>query len=161
VSRRRIEQCTRHTADHLTHSRYRSTKAILDAMAKDSKTTLSVLRVDGGMTNSDLCMQLQSDVLGISVERPQMRESTALGSAICAGVALGLWGWSLEDPSTLTEVNTAEATIFKPQNDEEDREIRYEGWNRAVERSRGWKNPTFVRAKKAFQKDEVVVSRGN
>lgn len=110
------------------------TKAILDAMDKDSGKPLSALKVDGGMTNSDVCMQIQSDIVGINVERPQMRESTALGSAIAAGIAVGVW----KDIHSLKGVNDAGKTVFKPKNDEEDRKKRYAYWNRAVERAVGW-----------------------
>jgi len=137
------------------------TKAILDAMAKDSKKELAVLRVDGGMTNSDLCMQIQSDILGISVERPDMRESTALGSAICAGVALGLFGWDLTKPETLTKVNVAGKSEFKPENDQADRDVRYRGWNRAIERSKGWKTQEDDdRVAGAFEADKPKVAKG-
>lgn len=86
------------------------------------------------MTNSDVCMQIQSDIVGINVERPQMRESTALGSAIAAGIAVGVW----KDIHSLKGVNDAGKTVFKPKNDEEDRKKRYAYWNRAVERAVGW-----------------------
>ncbi|KAI9260129.1 hypothetical protein BY458DRAFT_516656, partial [Sporodiniella umbellata] len=66
-------------------------RAILQAMNKDAGSPLKVLKVDGGMSNSDLCMQIQADILGIGVDRPQMRETTALGAAIAAGLAIGLW----------------------------------------------------------------------
>lgn len=67
------------------------TKAILDAMEKDSGKKLAELAVDGGMTNSDLCMQTQADLINIPVERPKMLETTALGAAIAAGFAIGVW----------------------------------------------------------------------
>ena len=72
------------------------TRAILEAMEKDSGHRLDVLAVDGGMSNSDLTMQTQSDITGVRVERPGMRETTALGAAIAAGLAVpGCWS-SLE-----------------------------------------------------------------
>jgi len=139
-----------------------STKAILEAMAKDSKTNLEVLRVDGGMTNSDVCMQLQSDILGISVERPEMRESTALGSALCAGVALKLFGWDLSKPETLAKVNVAGKNTFEPTNDEKDRATRYKGWNRAVSRAMKWKveDDDEGRVAGAFEADQPRVAKG-
>jgi len=70
------------------------TAAILKAMEKDSGVKLKNLQVDGGMTNSDEAMQIQADILGIAVERPEMRESTALVSALLAGSALNLFGWT-------------------------------------------------------------------
>ncbi|KAF9350029.1 Glycerol kinase [Mortierella sp. NVP85] len=69
------------------------TRAILDAMNSDSGKPLKALRVDGGLSNSDICMQLQADILGIEVSRPQMRESTALGAATAAGVHLNVGMW--------------------------------------------------------------------
>lgn len=110
------------------------TKAILDAMDKDSGKPLKTLKVDGGMTNGDVCMQIQSDILGLTVERPKMRESTALGSAIAAGLAVGLWK-GIDD---LKNVNTAGKTEFNPQNDEADRVKRFKLWNRGVDRAVGW-----------------------
>ncbi|KAL8283991.1 hypothetical protein RQP46_005104 [Phenoliferia psychrophenolica] len=114
------------------------TRAILDAMALDSKSTLKLLKVDGGMTESDICMQLQADILGIDVERPDMRESTALGAAICAGAAINLFGWDLMKPSTLSKVNTAGTVVFKSISETQDRDKRYKLWNKAVAASRGW-----------------------
>jgi glycerol kinase len=83
-------------------------------------------------------MQLQADILGIGVERPTMRESTALGSALLAGNALKLWGWDINNPPTLDKVNTAGKKVFESTIDDGDREKRYRSWNRAVERAKGW-----------------------
>jgi len=110
------------------------TKAILDAMNKDSGKPLAELKVDGGMTNNDVCMQLQSDILGIEVDRPQMREVTALGSAIAAGFAVGVW----KSFDELKEINTEGRTRFKPSITEEARTSRFKLWERAVERAVGW-----------------------
>lgn len=63
-------------------------KEVIDSMNNDSGQALRLLKVDGGLTNSDLCMQIQADVLGIDVERPVMRETTALGAALAAGLAV-------------------------------------------------------------------------
>jgi glycerol kinase len=104
-------------------------------------------------------MQLQADILGIEVERPIMRESTALGSAICAGVALGLFGWDLEKPETLSKVNVAGQTIFKAQNDESDRARRWKGWEKAVRHACGWKDVTGGPSRRpsgAFESDVPV-----
>ncbi|GAA6059553.1 hypothetical protein JCM10212_000609 [Sporobolomyces blumeae] len=135
------------------------TRAILDAMAKDTAMQgknggnkaretqpgasdapkgLQVLKVDGGMTGSDVTMQLQADILGIEVWRPQMRESTALGAAMLAGAALKLFGWDLTKPDTLKKVNRLKVTVFEPTLTEEEREWKYAGWQRAVDRARGW-----------------------
>lgn len=120
------------------------TRAIMDSMKKDAKVELKSLKVDGGMTNSDECMKLQADLLGEDVIRPQMRESTALGSALCAGAALGLFGWDLEKPETLKKVNTAGAETFSPQISAEERDMRYKGWEKAVQRSMRWNEDAEV-----------------
>ncbi|RUS13311.1 glycerol kinase, partial [Endogone sp. FLAS-F59071] len=110
------------------------TRAILDAMFKESGTRLTSLRVDGGVSNSDIAMQLQADVLGIDVVRPAMRETTALGAAIAAGIAVGVWN-SLED---LRQVNAEGQTTFRSTLSEKGRDARYAQWEKAVERSYGW-----------------------
>ena len=110
------------------------TKAILDAMARDSGHRLESLAVDGGLSNSDLCMQSQADISGIPVDRPAMRETTALGAAIAAGLALGVWD-ELED---LKEVNRTGRKVFEPRLEEAAREGMFRKWNQAVEMSRGW-----------------------
>ncbi|ROT35231.1 glycerol kinase [Sodiomyces alkalinus F11] len=112
------------------------TKAILDAMEKDSGHGLTELAVDGGMCNSDLIMQTQSDFIGIPVNRPAMRETTAFGAAIAAGLASGLWQ-SFED---LKETNTKGRTIFKPQISPEEASKRFATWEKAVRMSAGWLN---------------------
>jgi glycerol kinase len=112
------------------------TKAILDAMARDSGHRLDLLAVDGGLSNSDLCMQTQADISGIKVVRPAMRETTALGAAIAAGLATGVWN-ELED---LNYVNASNRKVFEPEWEEGKREKRYRKWEQAVEMSRGWVN---------------------
>lgn len=112
------------------------TKAILVAMEKDSGHKLSELAVDGGMCNSDLCMQTQSDLISIPVKRPAMRETTALGAAIAAGLAVGIW----ESIDELRDVNTEGSTTFKPAISKEDSVARFSRWEKAVEMSKGWAN---------------------
>ncbi|KAI6783616.1 uncharacterized protein J7T54_005645 [Emericellopsis cladophorae] len=112
------------------------TKAILDSMGKDSGKDLEELAVDGGMCNSDLVMQTQSDLIGIPVNRPAMRETTALGAAIAAGFAAGVWS-SFEE---LQEVNLEGSTFFKPQITVEAASKRFERWEKAVQMSKGWAN---------------------
>jgi len=114
------------------------TKAIIESMRKDSGVELKHLKVDGGMTEGDVVMQVLSDLGGFEVVRPEMRESTALGSAILAGCAIKLHGWDLMNPETLKEVNTKGNVVFKPSIDDDERNKRWNGWNKAVERSRGW-----------------------
>jgi glycerol kinase len=111
-----------------------STRAIIDAMKADALVPLKILKVDGGMSNSNTGMQIQSDVLGIEVERPAMRETTALGAAFAAGLAFGIWK-STDDLLNLT-VNAHDTYI--PQIDENLRNKKYKGWEAAVERSYGW-----------------------
>lgn len=110
------------------------TKAILDAMEKDSGKKLQILAVDGGLSNSDLCMQTQADISGIPVDRPAMRETTALGAAIAAGLATGVWK-ELED---LDQVNRKNRKVFKPQIPQEKGQKMFKRWNQAVEMSKGW-----------------------
>ena len=92
------------------------------------------------MTNGDGVMQILADLTGVEIVRPEMRESTALGSALLAGSAVGLFGWDIAKPETLHEVNTAGSTVFKPKTTKEYRDKKWAGWQRAVERSRGWSN---------------------
>ncbi|WYZ37906.1 hypothetical protein EsH8_II_001412 [Colletotrichum jinshuiense] len=110
------------------------TKAILDAMANDSGHALESLAVDGGLSNSDLCMQSQADISGIRVDRPAMRETTALGAAIAAGLALGVWD-ELED---LKHVNQTGRKVFTPSLEREKSEKMFKKWEQAVDMSRGW-----------------------
>ncbi|KAF7728648.1 Glycerol kinase [Apophysomyces ossiformis] len=110
------------------------TRAILDAMNADSGKPLRSLKVDGGMSNSDLCMQIQADILGIPVDRPQMRETTALGSAIAAGFAVGIW----KDFKELEKVNTEGRTLYESKTTDEERKKMYAGWQEAVKRSMNW-----------------------
>jgi glycerol kinase len=114
------------------------TRAVIDSMKLDSKSEFAHLKVDGGMTNGDVVMEMLADVGGFEVARPEMRESTALGSALLAGAAIGLFGWDLARPETLVRVNMARSTHFLPRLGEEERSEAWSGWLRAVDRSRGW-----------------------
>jgi glycerol kinase len=110
-------------------------KDVLDAMAQDSGIRLSALRVDGGAAADDLLMQIQADVLGVPVQRPAVTETTALGSAYLAGLAVGFW----PDAETLADQWTIERT-FIPQMSDTARDDLVAGWQRAVERAKGWVN---------------------
>jgi len=114
------------------------TRAILEAMRLDSKVDLKHLKVDGGMTNGDLVMQVLADVGGFDVIRPEMRESTALGAALLAGAAISCCGWDIANPESLSEVNTKGSQTFSQRISDEDKQKRYAGWQRAVKRSMGW-----------------------
>ncbi|KAF2460619.1 glycerol kinase-like protein [Lineolata rhizophorae] len=113
------------------------TKAILDAMELDSGHQLKQLAVDGGMSNSDLCMQTQANIIGIPVDRPAMRETTSLGAAIAAGFAVGIW----EKFAELKEINQKNRTDFQPNISEAKRAEMFERWQRAVSMCRGWLDP--------------------
>ena len=89
---------------------------VADAMEKDSGVHLEVLKVDGGVTANELCMQIQADVLGVPVSRPVVAETTALGAAYAAGLAVGFWA----DPEDL-RANWNESRRWEPQWDEEQR----------------------------------------
>lgn len=110
------------------------TKAILDAMEKDSGHKLGGLAVDGGMSNSNLTMQTQADILGIPIDRPVMRETTALGAAIAAGFAVDIW----KEFDDLKEINKEDRAIFKPQISKKKSDAMFKHWSHAVEMSRGW-----------------------
>lgn len=117
-----------------------STRAIIESMQKDSDCDVSHLKVDGGMTNGDLAMSILADLGGFGVVRPEMRESTALGSALLAGSAIKLFGWDITKPETLKDVNTKGGKEFVPKMEEKERSRRWAGWQRAVERSRAWEH---------------------
>ena len=110
------------------------TTAILESMGKDSGYQLKELAVDGGMCNSDLCMQTQADLIGIPVIRPAMRETTALGAAIAAGLAAGVWN-SLDD---FKDVNSQGKNTYQPKIPKEQKEARFAKWEKAVQMSKGW-----------------------
>ncbi|KAK9258075.1 glycerol kinase [Lipomyces tetrasporus] len=113
------------------------TKAILDSMERDSGHKLKELAVDGGMCNSELAMQTQADIICIPVNRPIMRETTALGAAIAAGLAVGVWS-SVQD---VEHINTEGRTTFAPTMTKDKAEsIMFALWERAVNLSRGWTN---------------------
>ncbi|OMF27576.1 glycerol kinase [Paenibacillus sp. FSL H8-0548] len=103
------------------------TKDVLAVMEEESGYTLQSLSVDGGAVSNNLLMQFQSDLLGVPVERPLVNESTALGAAYLAGLAVGFWE-SREELAKLRKVDK----VFSPVMDEEKRASLYEGWHRAV-----------------------------
>ena len=103
-------------------------------MAKDSGHKLESLAVDGGMSASDLCMQAQADISGIAVDRPAMRETTALGAAIAAGLASGVW----QELDEVKDINQQGRVIFKPQMPVEEADRLFKKWEQAVDMSRGW-----------------------
>ncbi|WP_263138664.1 glycerol kinase GlpK [Pseudomonas sp. RIT-PI-AD] len=125
--------------DHLIRATLESiayqTRDVLDAMQQDAGERLRALRVDGGAVANNFLMQFQADLLGTQVERPEMRETTALGAAYLAGLASGFWS-SLDELKRKSVIER----VFEPQCDEAQREKRYAGWKKAVERTRGWED---------------------
>jgi glycerol kinase len=106
---------------------------VVDAMAQDSGVTLDVLKVDGGITVNSLCMQIQADVLGVPVSRPVVAETTALGAAYAAGLAVGFW----KNTDELRE-NWNESQRWEPTWTAAQREEGYGRWKKAVQRTLDW-----------------------
>src|ERR1700749_2637355 len=104
-----------------------------DAMQADSAVRLEVLKVDGGITANELCMQIQADVLGVDVVRPVVAETTALGAAYAAGLGVGYWA----DPNEL-RTNWQEGKRWTPAWSEDERSAGYAGWRKAVQRTLDW-----------------------
>lgn len=109
------------------------TRDVLQVMEEDSQIALGTLKVDGGACANNFLMQFQSDIIGVPVQRPRCIETTALGAAYLAGLAVGFWQ-SRED---ILQNGQVERT-FLPQMDEEQRKIRIAGWNKAVKRAFDW-----------------------
>ncbi|MFZ5572585.1 MAG: glycerol kinase GlpK [Thermodesulfobacteriota bacterium] len=109
------------------------TRDIVDAMNKDAGVSLTKLKVDGGMVANELLMQFQSDILDVPVIRPRITETTALGAAYAAGLAIGFWS----DPEALRR-NWAVDKTWTPQMPGDKRETYYRGWKKAVERTFDW-----------------------
>lgn len=109
------------------------TREVLDAMEKDSGVTLKALKVDGGMVYNNLLMQFQADMLGVPVIRPVVAETTSLGAAYAAGLAVGFW--SSEDE---LRKNWGVDHTWEPGMENEQRERLYRQWLKAVERTFGW-----------------------
>jgi glycerol kinase len=106
---------------------------VSDAMEQDSGVELEVLKVDGGVTANSLCMQMQADILGVPVSRPVVAETTALGAAYAAGLAVGFW----KNTDELRE-NWNEDRRWEPTWTEEQRAEGYRMWKKAVERTLDW-----------------------
>lgn len=108
------------------------TKDILNAMQEDAGLKLASLKVDGGACSNNILMQFQADILGTKVERPEVIESTAMGAAYLAGIATGIW--KKEDITNNRRIQKC----FNPQMDPETSQKLYRGWQKAVERTKGW-----------------------
>jgi glycerol kinase len=109
------------------------TREVLDAMHADSGVELTALKVDGGMVYNDLLMQFQADVLGVPVIRPQVAETTALGAAYAAGLAVGFWQSTEE-----MRQNWGIDKTWEPSEDDTARTRNYQMWKKAVRRTFDW-----------------------
>ncbi|VBB05449.1 glycerol kinase [Lucifera butyrica] len=121
----------RATLDSLAYQ----TKDVLSAMEADSGITLQALKVDGGAVSNNLLMQFQSDILGVPVDRPQVTETTALGAAYLAGLAVGVWQ-SKEDLVQNWKLDAR----FEPSMNQDVRGQLYKGWQKAVKRAMDWED---------------------
>ncbi|KQY58674.1 glycerol kinase [Aeromicrobium sp. Root495] len=108
-------------------------KDVVDAMVADADLDLKILKVDGGITANELCMQVQADVLGVEVSKPVVPETTCLGAAYAAGLAVGFWS-STDELSR----NWSEAQRWSPTTEESERAEGYAQWKKAVERTLDW-----------------------
>ena len=125
------------TKEHIVRATLESicyqTKDVVNAMYADSGIKLTSLKVDGGASKNNFLMQLQSDILGVTCMRPPVEETSALGSAYCAGLATGLWD-NLDELKKNWRIDKK----FEPKWDEQKREQGYKGWRKAIERTRDW-----------------------
>jgi glycerol kinase len=124
------EHLVRATLESLAYQ----TRDVLGAMEADAGIRLKKLRVDGGATANNFLMQFQSDILGVSVERPVVLETTALGAAYLAGLAVGFWS----DKEEIAK-NWQVDRNFEPEMDHNTREMLYNKWLKAVEAARAFK----------------------
>lgn len=126
-----------HTRAHLARAALEATafqtREMTDAMAADAGEVAESLRVDGGMVVNDFLMQFQADILGIDVVRPEVTETTALGAAFAAGLAVGQW----DSPDRLREL-WREDRRWEPRMSDEERGRLWDRWNDAVERTLNW-----------------------
>lgn len=109
------------------------TRDVVEVMIRDAGLQLETLRVDGGAVANDWLMQFQADILGVSVVRPAVTETTALGAAYLAGLAVKFW----ESSEQIAAQWSAEKT-FTPRMSADERNTHYSGWQRAVERAKAW-----------------------
>jgi glycerol kinase len=125
------------TRAHLARAALEATawqvREVVDAMAADSGLALDRLKVDGGMTASTVLLQTQSDVLDVPVVRPRVTETTCLGAAYAAGLAVGVWS-SLDE----LRANWSEDAVWHPAMAAEDRDAAYARWRKAVTRTLDW-----------------------
>ena len=106
---------------------------VLEAMEEDSGISLKTLKVDGGAVENNFIMDFQSDILGVPVHRPKTIETTALGAAYLAGLAVGFWE-SKDEIKKRWSVDK----VFSPAMEEDEKEKLYKGWKKAIGRSLDW-----------------------
>ncbi len=125
------------TAAHLARAALEAicyqSRDVVEAMEADSGVHLDVLKVDGGITANELCMQLQADILGVEVSKPVVAETTALGAAYAAGLSAGFWSGTDE-----LRRQWREDRRWRPEQSEEDRQTGYATWKKAVDRTLDW-----------------------
>jgi glycerol kinase len=109
------------------------TRDVMDAMVADSGVPMTEMRVDGGITANALCMQMQADIMGIDITRPLITETTALGAAYAAGLAVGFW----KDTDEVKK-QWKQSRRWSPTSSAEDRATGYAGWKKAIERTLNW-----------------------
>jgi glycerol kinase len=122
-----------HVARAAVESMAYQTRDVLDAMQRDASVALAHLKVDGGAAANNALLQFQADLLGVPVRRPVVAETTALGAAYLAGLAVGYW----KDAADVGR-NWALDREFTPGMTAAERDQRYRRWQKAVERSRDW-----------------------
>jgi glycerol kinase len=109
------------------------THDVIRAMEEETGTSIKVLRVDGGITQNQLCMQMQADILQAEISRPVVAETTALGAAYAAGLAVGVW----KDKAELL-TQWRESNHWKPEISADQAAIGLQSWNKAIERTLNW-----------------------
>jgi glycerol kinase len=109
------------------------TLEVLEAMRADSGVDLKALKVDGGMVVNELLLQFQADLVGVPVVRPKVSETTSLGAAYAAGLAVGYW-----DSQQELRANWGVDKEWRPKMEQSERVRLYEGWKKAVQRTLGW-----------------------
>ena len=141
----------RHLARAALEATAYQTREVLEAMDADADVALSELRVDGGMVANETLMQFQADILGVDVVRPEVAETTALGAAYAAGIAVGFW----EGEQDVVD-NWKEGRRWSPQMDERERERLFRQWRKAVTRTFDWVDDDTEAVEEALAEDEVA-----
>ncbi len=123
----------RHLARAVLEAVAYQTRDVVEAMNADAETEMKELKVDGGMVGNEVLMQFQADQVGVPVVRPEVAETTALGAAYAAGIAVGFWSGEQDVID-----NWSQGRRWEPQMDDEERERLYRNWKKAVQRTLDW-----------------------